>query len=330
MSKPDKYIASDESLNSYGFWVLTEGIRLERFLNNPLMLWNHHRSAQGKEDDVLPIGNWPLVYKKKNELLCEGANFDEKDPFALKIKNKVDGGFIRTLSIGITVFKTSTDPKYLLPGQTRPTVIDCELKEISFCDIPSNGNAVALALYDEFGDEINLSEGEDNFLLPLLSDIQNQEQDMELKDFRIALNLNESSTAEQVLQAFKDRGAENTQLKQENTELKTQVQTYKDKELSEGKAKAKSLVDNAIKEGKLSEEARVQFTELAENNYELAEKTIAGIRVDLRGVGEQGGEGLPTKFKDKTWDELDKAGLLEELKEVDQGYFEKLKEEKFK
>lgn len=52
------FLLSDETINSYGTRVLTAGIRLENFLKNPIMLWNHTRAWSDKEDQILPIGRW--------------------------------------------------------------------------------------------------------------------------------------------------------------------------------------------------------------------------------------------------------------------------------
>ena len=51
MAKLDKeFMCSDESINTYGFRVLTDGGKLERFLVNPVMLYMH--------DVRQVIGSW--------------------------------------------------------------------------------------------------------------------------------------------------------------------------------------------------------------------------------------------------------------------------------
>lgn len=40
-----EFLLSDESLNSHGSIIMTDGIRLDRFLANPVMFYNHE---QGK------------------------------------------------------------------------------------------------------------------------------------------------------------------------------------------------------------------------------------------------------------------------------------------
>jgi phage head maturation protease len=149
-----KFIVSDSSVNSYGFRVLSEGGKVDRFKQNPVMLWNHQR------DDVFqpnaytgPIGIW-------NDLQLEGDNwtavpeFDTEDQVGASVARKVDKGFLRAASVGIKVLSVSDKPELKLPGQTMPTITEWELLEISVCDIPANQNAVAL--YDDSGKMIEL------------------------------------------------------------------------------------------------------------------------------------------------------------------------------
>ena len=128
-----KFLLSDESLNSYGFKVLTEGINIDSFLRNPVMYYNHDRS-----DGV--IGNWINVTKKGTGLFGTPV-FDEKDAFGAKISGKVKDGFIKAASIGIDNVNFKE-----INGET--VVTSCTLKECSICDIPSNNNALML-YYDD-------------------------------------------------------------------------------------------------------------------------------------------------------------------------------------
>lgn len=70
-----RFICSDETLNSYGFYVLTAGIDMRKFLQNPIMLWNHSRSY-GSKNDVLPIGRWENLKVEGGRLMAD-AVFDE-------------------------------------------------------------------------------------------------------------------------------------------------------------------------------------------------------------------------------------------------------------
>ena len=134
-----RFLLSDESVNRYGFRVLTAGIDLSGFLKNPVMFYNHNRST-------LPIGIWENVEVKQGKLLAD-AVFDDADAdaFALQIQSKVEKGIINMTSIGFDVLEVSDDAALLVPGQKRSTVTKSALLEVSITDIGANKNAIRLS-----------------------------------------------------------------------------------------------------------------------------------------------------------------------------------------
>ena len=137
------FILSDESINRYGYRVLTDGISLENFTKNPIALWLHQRDSYEFGRDRLPIGRWENVRKEKGQLLADLV-FDQEDEFALKIQSKVEQKIINAISIGFGSITVSDDKKYVIAGQRGPTVVSCELLEASPVDIPANANAIRL------------------------------------------------------------------------------------------------------------------------------------------------------------------------------------------
>lgn len=123
------FIISDESVNSNGFCIQTQGIRTERFTKNPVMLYMHER-----EKGI--IGRWDNIRTEGSQLLAD-AVFDEDNPLGKEVKSKIDSGFMRSASISVTI------NKYEDIGGVE-TVTDCELVEVSIVDIPSNQNAIKL------------------------------------------------------------------------------------------------------------------------------------------------------------------------------------------
>ena len=123
------FIISDESVNADGFVIQTKGIRTERFKKNPVMLYMHER-----EKGV--IGRWDNIRAEGTQLIAD-AVFDENNPLGKEVKERVDGGFLRSASIGLSVLNYEK-----IDGVD--TVTDCELTEGSIVDIPSNQNAVKL------------------------------------------------------------------------------------------------------------------------------------------------------------------------------------------
>lgn len=152
-----QFIVSDESINSYGFRVLTAGIDTSRFLKNPIGLFNH--SDEWMDDNYAgPIAKWSDLKIEGTQLLAT-AEFDIDDPKGKIIANKVDKGFLNAASIGFRVIETSEDPELMLPGQKYATVTKCQLIEISIVDVPSNENACCL--YDDNDKRIELKDGSD-------------------------------------------------------------------------------------------------------------------------------------------------------------------------
>ena len=121
------FVLSDESLNTHGFVVKTDGIDYKDFMNNPVMFYNHNR-------DGGVIGRWENVHVDGVRLIGD-AVFDENDELGAKIKEKVEKGFINACSIGITVEQMETINGVL-------TAVKSRLVEVSICDIPSNPKAV--------------------------------------------------------------------------------------------------------------------------------------------------------------------------------------------
>ena len=125
----NRFTVSDGSLNSYGSVILTSGINIARFERNPIMLYMHDR-------DKGVIGRWENIRKEGDKLTAE-AVFDEATELGAKVKHQVEGGFLRSASIGIENCKCET-----INGVQ--TIVECDLIEISIVDVPANENAVKL------------------------------------------------------------------------------------------------------------------------------------------------------------------------------------------
>jgi len=88
-----EFVLSDETKNSYGFKVMTNGINLSRFRQNPVMYYNHDREAG-------VIGQWDNVRIDGKRLLGTPI-FDLNDPLGAKVAKQVADGFLKGASIGI-------------------------------------------------------------------------------------------------------------------------------------------------------------------------------------------------------------------------------------
>lgn len=131
-SDPDRH---KSVLNSHGW-------KLDNFNANPIIGYQHNLYGDmcnaPDPDDVIGKGR---AYVDNGELLVDIV-FDEKNEKAVKIQDKVDRGFLNTVSVGFIEEgdghrgdkKAGEDPElYYFESQ--------ELLEISVVNIPSNPNA---------------------------------------------------------------------------------------------------------------------------------------------------------------------------------------------
>ena len=131
--KKFKFILNDETkVNQYGFRVKNLGLRLGRFLDNPVVLDNH---GHGNE---AVIGRWENIQIEGNLLTAE-AVFDDKDENAKTIAGKVERGFIKGASLGLDPFSMNN---FQIAPDGVYDLIEAEVMEASIVAIPNNANAL--------------------------------------------------------------------------------------------------------------------------------------------------------------------------------------------
>jgi len=80
------FVLNDEkAINSYGFMILNSGGRLDRFKSNPVLLNGHNHD--------LVSGKWENLRIEGDQLIADPL-FDTEDPESMKLKGKVDRGFL--------------------------------------------------------------------------------------------------------------------------------------------------------------------------------------------------------------------------------------------
>ncbi len=260
---------TNESVNSYGFRVLTSGIDLEQYRRNPVLLYMHERGNV--------IGYVKDLQVENGEVTGELV-FDEASELSIRCKKQFEVGSLRMVSVGLDPKETSGAPELLLEGQTRPTVTKSKLVEVSLVDIGANDDAIRM--YNE-GTAIELGK-DGNCLLPLLSNNPINQTTMDLKKLALQLGLPETADEATVLSKIaelqKEAGASVT-LKAENDKLKL--------------AGITTLVDKAITEKKITVENKEHFLNLGKTiGAEELEKTLAAMspNVKLSGIiNHQGG-----------------------------------------
>lgn len=246
------FVLHDESINEYGFWMMTAGADLKQFIKNPIMLFNHNRSWRDTEDSILPIGHWENIRVEGTRILADPV-FDS-DPFSQKIAAKVESGTLRMASAGIRTITTSSDPKFFKPGQRYETVLKWKMKEASIVDIGANENA--LALYDADDKLITLSDDQHSIPLKPI----NHSKDHTMNELAKLLNLADSALEQDFIAAVKPVLDETVTLRaslekeqKEKKELQDRLDAITLKESEARTKEATDLVDIALKDGRLEE-----------------------------------------------------------------------------
>lgn len=228
---------TNDRLNSYGTRVLTEGMDIDQYQRNPVLLYMHQRGVV--------VGQVKDIKKEKGEVTGVLV-FDEATDLSKQLKKQYEEGSMRMVSVGIDILELSEDPKLLELGQTSPTVTKSKLYEVSCVDIGANDDAITLSREGSI-----LTLGKDGKSpLPLLTN-KPKETRMELKQLALLLGLPETATEKQVqekIQSLLSLAKELGALKKEKEELTLSAIT--------------SSVEEAIKDRRLSADKKAQFIEL--------------------------------------------------------------------
>lgn len=239
-------VISTPRLNCYGTRVLTEGIDLEQYKKNPILLYMHTRSER------LPIGTITNI-RIDGDILYGTPQIDGDTDEEKIIAQKWERGTLRMLSAGLDVIAISDDPALLVPGQTRPTITKSKLNEVSIVDIGANDDALQCCKLYGNGNILNLAKDEDAAMLPLLkkdveptdgSGADTNKQTLtqfSMNKILLALGLAEASTEDQAVTAIQ-------LLQQENDTLKH--------------ARITDAVQTAINEHRIPEDKKDHFINL--------------------------------------------------------------------
>lgn len=275
MSKPKIFILNDDAVqNSYGFYILTSGGKLDRFKSNPVMLSDH----VNKNENV--IGNW-LNLEVVNGLIQAEPNFDVARPLGLEISGQVARGFIKGASMGIVPNWDSMErvgDKLILK--------EWELVEASIVPVPSNKNSIAVYGIDgELMNEVDITK--------LCLSIQSEKKpQLNLKKVKMqktilsiaalmALGFKDSPTdghdASDVESKILDLSVANATLKTENETLKLAAQTAKDLADVATKKAINDKVDLAVTQGKINPTQKEEFVNLGLANASVLDTALNAI-----------------------------------------------------
>lgn len=246
------FLLSDETINAYGYRILTDGIVLDVFEQNPVMLDMHQRGLEHV------IGRWENLVKKDGKLFAD-AVFDLRDEKGAMVGGKVERGFVNSCSVGLQILEYIWEEDIMV-------VTKCLLLEVSIVDIPANRSAYRL--FDQSGKELNLSG------TITLSDIfkpvstpQNNNTEMDKKKLAAKLNLSEDASDAAIEAALTAKLSQADSV----ATLTKELSTLKTKEIE-------GAVDKAIADGKITKESRDAFVSLGQTGgIEALQGVIGGI-----------------------------------------------------
>ena len=328
------FVLADEALNNYGFWLPMSGADLKQFERNPIMLWMHHRSWRGTKDEILPIGTWDNIRIEEGKLLAD-AVFDQDDDFAAVIENKVEAGIIKMASLGLQILTTSNESQWIKPGQARETPIKWRVREASIVDIGANDNSVMLAIYE--GEELlNLSDTAKDCPVPILqlADTDIQTNTITMKKLISFFALAAAAQEEEVLAMVQKQADDIARLTGENTHLATLVSKHENDRQEQKRHQTTMLLDAATQDGRIDAPSREMWQKLFEKDFDNTKAVIESLAVRSKAadlLDKSKNQSLTERdgLEKLSWDELDKSGKLEYLKEKHADLFEVKFREKF-
>ncbi|MFU8843492.1 MAG: HK97 family phage prohead protease [Bacteroidales bacterium] len=251
MAKP--FIFNDESkVNSYGFVVRNAGGKFDRFKENPVMLYDH--------DTGKLIGRWENLRVEGTRLVAEPV-FDTEDTDAKVYEGKVERGFLKGCSMGISIHNAEI---INVPGKGLvKAVTEWELMEGTLTPVPSNGNS--LLLYSEKGELLKSRADVQLSIDKFINKPEKMDKISISKDAAKLLNLSSHE-----LENGNELSAAIVELSGRAEKAEKDLKTFIT-------ARATNLVDTAIKEGRLSADKKDSFVKLAESDFKQAEDLISAM-----------------------------------------------------
>ena len=153
-----EFVASDESIDSYGTIIPVKNWVLDRFNKNGAIGYQHNLYWSPDPDDLIGTGTaWVEDDKLMVRIEFETKEINEK---ADKIYQKVLFGSIKGVSVGFIEQEPGETKE--IDGQVVYVFGRCELVEISVVNIPANANALKRYYEDQLKQLRNADEMPDN------------------------------------------------------------------------------------------------------------------------------------------------------------------------
>jgi len=267
MSKKS-FVLHDDSKNTKGFKMLTSGANLDEFTKNPVMLLMHN-------DWDMPIGRWENIRKEGTQILGDPV-FDDQDKKGIEVQGKVDRNFVRMASIGSwppEAIEYEPDPEH--PGENIAVVTKWTVREASIVTIGSNHNA--MCFYDrESGKPIDVKDVSELIkLMDIKTEVKPKIKKMD--GLNKILNLADTATDADREAAIGLIIADRDRLQGENVTLQDRIEEINVAEKTQRSADAITLIDGAVKEGRLDAKGKEAFVKLFDQDFDSAKATLEAI-----------------------------------------------------
>lgn len=293
-------LCDSAKVNSYGFSFDLLGMDLERFKNNPVMLYGH--------DSDSVVGRWENIRVEGGKLMAD-AVFDLEDEKGAKVAGKVERGFLRGCSMGVYVRKMIDS-----------VAVESELIEASIVSVPSDSGA--LVLYDENRKKLSVEEAQ------LKYNINENNQKMDSNE-----KTNFDSEVAELQMKLTECSAELEASKIEKAEMAERIEKLEAAIAERDNAAIELYLQNAVKDGQINEKEREGFAKLAASDFETV-KSIIDSREKKASMSLRDMQSYcvtsTNELAAKSWDELDRENKLADLKMQDPEMYEKKFNEKFK
>lgn len=118
--------------------VFPEGGVLDNYLKNPIIMWIHDYAGR-TESAGIPVGKNSYLRIVPEGIIAGPPIFLDGDPFAMRVKNAWDKGFLKSASIGFAPIESEPN------DQGGTDYKKWEMLEWSFAPIPMNAEALRQA-----------------------------------------------------------------------------------------------------------------------------------------------------------------------------------------
>jgi hypothetical protein len=142
-SRVKRFIVTTDACDRDGDVVMPKGVEIDEYMRNPVFLWAH-------QFGVPPIGKTVDMGGTATEIWAD-VEF-AGDEHADRIFKLYDGGFLNSVSIGFKMLQQGPPDSSLYmtrpdsAAQCKRVIYRCKLLEISAVPIPSNPNALQVAV----------------------------------------------------------------------------------------------------------------------------------------------------------------------------------------